>query len=77
MVGVPYDPYGRVEAYAHPYPLRFFDFANEVKVGADFWNFVGDDNGTYDLLLTLYRQVGGDYTVRLDELRAALAARAL
>jgi hypothetical protein len=75
--GVPYDPYGRVDAYAHPYPLRFFDFANEVKIGAAFWNFVGDDNGTYDLLLTLYRQVGGDYTVRLDELRAALAARAL
>jgi hypothetical protein len=75
--GVPYDPYGRVEAYAHPYPLRFFDFANEVKVGADFWNFVGDDGGTYDLLLTLYRQVGGEYTPRLEELRAAIAARAV
>lgn len=75
--GVPYDPYGRADAYAHPYPLRFFDFANEVKIGADFWNFVGNDGGTYDLLLTLYRQVGGEYTPRLDELRAAVAARAV
>lgn len=30
------DPYGRVEAYAHPHPLRFFDFAHEVKMGAAF-----------------------------------------
>lgn len=52
--GVPYDPYGRADAYAHPYPLRFFDFANEVKIGAAFWNFIGDDTGTYDLLVALY-----------------------
>jgi len=74
--GVPYDPYGRLDAYAHPYPLRFFDFANEVKMGAAFWNFVGDDLGTYDLLLALYREVGGEYADQLDDLRAAVAARA-
>jgi hypothetical protein len=56
--------------------LRFFDFANEVKIGADFWNFVGDDDRTYELLLGLYRGVGREYTDRLDELRAAIAARA-
>jgi hypothetical protein len=75
--GVPYDPYGRVEAYNHPHPLRFFDFSNEVKIGAEFWNFVGDDDGTYDLLLDLYRAVGGDYAHRLDDLRGAVAARAV
>jgi Type II restriction endonuclease, TdeIII len=74
--GVPYDPYGRVGAYAHPYPLRFFDFSNEVKIGAAFWNFVGDDRGTYDLLLGLYREVGGEFDQQLDRLRAAVAARA-
>jgi hypothetical protein len=46
-----------------------------VKLGADFWNFVGDDPQTYDLLLTLYRQVGGEYTEQLNELRRALAGR--
>jgi hypothetical protein len=75
--GVPYDPYGRVDAYVHPYPLRFFDFANEVKIGAAFWNVVGDDDGTYDLLIVLYREVGGEYTQQLDELRTAVAERAV
>lgn len=74
--GVPYDPYGRVEAYAHPYPLRFFDFAHEVKMGAEFWNFVGNDPGTHELLLALYREVGAEYTERLDDLRAAVAGPA-
>jgi len=74
--GVPYDPYGRPEAYAHPYPLQFFDFAKEVKLGAPFWNFVGGSAGTYDVLLSLYREVGGEYTQRLDELRAAVAETA-
>lgn len=75
--GVPYDPYGQVDAYAHPYPLRYFDFANEVKIGAAFWNFVGVDGGTYDLLLALYREVGGEYAQQLDDLRAAVATRAV
>lgn len=73
--GVPYNPYGTAEAYAHPYPSRYFDFANEVKLGAEFWNFVGDDDGTYYLLLDLYRQVGMEYTEQLDNLREALAGR--
>jgi hypothetical protein len=74
--GVPYDPYGRIEAYAHPYPLRFFDFEHEVKMGAAFWNFVGDDPGTYDLLLELYREIGAEYTQALDDLRRAIASMA-
>jgi hypothetical protein len=73
--GVPYDPYGRVEAYAHPYPLQFFDFTREVKIGAQFWNFVGNDDGTHDQLLALYRDVGAEYSERLDDLRAAVAGR--
>jgi len=75
--GVPYNPYGTAAAYAHPYPLRYFDFVDDVKLGADFWNFAGDDPGTYDLLLDLYREVGSEFTDALDELRAALAGRAV
>jgi hypothetical protein len=75
--GVPYNPYGTASAYAHPYPLRYFDFQDDVKLGAEFWNFIGDDVGTFDLLLDLYRQVGHEYTVKLDELRAALAGRSV
>jgi type II restriction endonuclease TdeIII len=75
--GVPYDPYGRPAAYSHPYPQRFFDFSREVKIGQDFWNFVGDDPRTYELLLELYRNVGREYHPALDELRAAIAATAV
>ncbi len=73
--GVPYNPYGTAAAYAHPYPPRFFDFPNEVKLGSDFWNFVGGDEGTFDALLDLYRKVGEEYAEQLDALREALAGR--
>jgi hypothetical protein len=75
--GVPYNPYGTAVAYSHPYPARFFDFSGEVKLGPDFWNFLGDDPGTYDLLVDLYRQVGAEYANQLDDLRQALAGRAV
>jgi hypothetical protein len=75
--GVPYNPYGTLAAYAHPYPQRFFDFGHEVKLGQGFWNFVGNDGGTYELLLDLYRDVGSEFTHELDVLRAALAGRAV
>lgn len=72
--GVPYNPYGTAAAYAHPYPARFFDFRNDVKLGVDFWDFVGGP-GTYEQLLGLYRAVGVENTARLDALRQALAGR--
>lgn len=72
--GVPYNPYGTAAAYAHPYPARFFDFTNEVKLGSNFWDFVGGA-GTYGQLLSLYRAVGVEYMPRLDALRAELAGR--
>jgi hypothetical protein len=62
--GVPYDPYGE-GAYAHPYPRRFFDFLGEVKLGSTFWNFIGDDAGTYDELLAVYSEVGSGFSDRL------------
>jgi type II restriction enzyme len=70
--GVPYNPYETAAAYAHPYPTRFFDFANEVKLGDEFWNFVGGA-GTFDQLLDLYRSIGIEYTKELNELRQAHA----
>jgi hypothetical protein len=75
--GVPYNPYGTDEAYAHPYPKRFFDFANEVKLGSAFWNFIGNGPASYEDLLELYRGVGREFGDQLDELRAVLAGRAV
>lgn len=73
--GVPYNPYGTSEAYAHPYPLHMFDFGYEVKLGPELWNFLGNDPATYEQLLDLYREVGADYIQALDSLREALAGR--
>ncbi len=75
--GVPYNPYASLAAYDHPYPKPFFDFANEVRFGAEFWNFIGADDGTYNVLLDLYREVGVEYAEQLDALREALAGRAV
>jgi hypothetical protein len=73
--GVPYNPYSTAAAYNHPYPSRFFDFANEVKLGEEFWDFVGGAAGSYEMLLDLYREVGVEYANRLDGLRQSLAGR--
>jgi len=66
--GVPYNPYG-TSSYAHPYPLRFFDFRREVMLGEEFWNFVGDDRGTFRDLLALYERVGHRFE---EEIRRVL-----
>jgi hypothetical protein len=68
--GVPYNPYGKGD-YRHTYPLAFFDFRYEVMLGQPFWDFVGGA-GTYEELLEIYRQVGEQFTQRLQELRERL-----
>jgi Type II restriction endonuclease, TdeIII len=68
---IPYNPYGK-GTYRHPFALPFFDLQDEVLLGPDFWNFVGDNASTYDDLLTVYREVGETYKARIRELRDRL-----
>jgi hypothetical protein len=65
--GVPYSPYGSTP-YRHSYALPFFDFANEVKMGRPFWDFIGG-GGTYDQLLASYSHVGAEFTAEIEALR--------
>ena len=46
----------------------------QLERGAAAWNCVGGE-GTFDPVLGLYRDVGMEYTNRLDDLRQALAGR--
>jgi hypothetical protein len=46
-------------------------------LGTVFWNFIGDDDATHEELLDVYRNVGTEYGGQLDELREALAGRAV
>ncbi len=72
MLGIPYNPYGRAP-HVHAFALPFFDFANEVMIGEQFWDFVGGP-GTYEELLDLYRRVGDEFSEHLRELRKRLIA---
>lgn len=65
--GVPYNPYGS-SPYTHNYALPFFDFQHEVKLGAEFWEFVGGE-GTYDALLEIYLSVGEQFAGEIEALR--------
>jgi hypothetical protein len=65
--GVPYSPYGTAP-YRHNYALPFFDFANEVKMGSEFWDFIGGP-GTYEQLLALYVRVGEEFAPEIEALR--------
>lgn len=65
--GVPYNPYG-ASAYMHSYALPFFDFASEVKMGREFWDFMGGE-GTYDELLVIYADVGKEFAAEIEALR--------
>ena len=67
--GVPYNPYG-ASRYTHAYALPFFDFANEVMLGEQFWEFVGGE-GTYECLLGVYARVGERYASEIARLRAS------
>jgi type II restriction enzyme len=64
---VPYSPFGS-GLYRHSYALPFFDFANEVKMGGDFWDFIGGD-GSYEQLLAIYVQVGEEFAPQIEALR--------
>jgi hypothetical protein len=65
--GVPCNPYG-ASRYLHAYALPFFDFANKVFMGRQFWDFIGGI-GTYDELLAMYEHVGEEFAREIDALR--------
>ena len=67
--GVPYNPYGSAP-YGHSYALPFFDFENEVKMGREFWDFVGGV-GTHERLLGIYAEVGGEFAAEIEALRGS------
>lgn len=64
--GIPYSPYGSAP-YRHNYALPFFDFENEVKMGRQFWDFLGGD-GTFERLLVIYEQVGAEFAPEIEAL---------
>lgn len=58
FVGFPYNPNGRYGTYAWPTTRIFLDPSVDMLVGKDFWNYVGNDDSTYDELLDCFYEVG-------------------
>ena len=56
-------------AVEHLLSAFIFDFANEVMLGKQFWEFVGGE-GAFEELLGLYARVGGMYAPEIARLRA-------
>ncbi len=66
---LPYNPAGEEESYksAHAIPYKLFDMDNDdnVLIGKDLWNKIGDDDSTYDELLDIFDIVGEEYIQKI------------
>jgi hypothetical protein len=69
IVGMAYNPNGLYGEYAWPTTKYFIDFSTDLKVGRDFWNYVGGATNTYENLLDCFLEVSH---ARRDELRDLL-----
>jgi len=57
---LPFNPYGRRENYNWSFPESYFNMrlSSCVKIGDEYWNYLGKDNGFYDELLQLTDEIG-------------------
>ena len=66
FIAMPYNPY-------HPKPYKrwtirgMLDMDNQLKIDADFWNFLATGDDIYSDLLDCFERVGQELRVKLDE----------
>lgn len=65
FVGMPYNPNGRHGNYGWPTTPIFLDMLTDLKIGPDFWNYLGDSPDTYDELLDCFYEVGRNRRAQL------------
>ncbi|PFG72725.1 Type II restriction endonuclease, TdeIII [Bacillus sp. YF23] len=70
--GLPYNPAGEGNLYrsqSHKLPFALFemDYDPCVLIGAELWNKIGDDENTYDELLSIFEEVGAIYSQRIQD----------
>jgi hypothetical protein len=63
---LPYNPYGKREAYAWSYPGRWFDMKRDevVLIGDEFWDKIGG-LGTYQAFIAAVNEIGVEYKERI------------
>ena len=65
FLGIPYNPY-HPNPYARWTLAGMFDVKNELKVGEEYWDFIGGE-GTYNELLDIFEDVGIKMREEIDE----------
>jgi len=65
FLGIPYNPY-HPNPYARWTLAGMFDVKNELKVGEEYWDFIGGE-GTYHELLDIFENVGIKMREEIDE----------
>ncbi|MEN3335102.1 MAG: hypothetical protein V7641_4467 [Blastocatellia bacterium] len=63
---LPYNPYGRKDAYAWRFPARWFDMRDDpvVLIGDEFWEKIGG-LGTYQAFIDAVNEIGKEYKERI------------
>jgi hypothetical protein len=63
---LPYNPYGRKDAYAWSFPARWFNMREDeaVLIGGEFWDLIGG-KGTYANFIREVNQLGREYRERI------------
>jgi type II restriction enzyme len=64
-IAIPYNPY-EPKPYSRWTMRGMLDLKNELKVGNEFWDFLGG-KGTYQELLDCFEQVGIELRDEIDE----------
>ena len=65
LIAIPYNPY-EPEPYKRWTMRGMLDLDNELKVGKEFWDFLGGD-GAYEELLECFEKVGIEMREEIDE----------
>jgi len=63
-IAIPYNRY-KSQKY-NPWTLKILDLKNEVKVGEEFWDYLGGE-GTYESLLDCFKEVGQDNAKEINK----------
>ncbi|GAP09026.1 type II restriction endonuclease, TdeIII [Bellilinea caldifistulae] len=72
-IGIPYNPY-EPQPYDRWTFQGMFDLERELKVGKEFWDFLGG-KGTYEALLEIFEKVGIELRPEIDQRFSAFTAQ--
>lgn len=59
---LPFNPWGLRANYCHPFPFTYFEMKTSpvVNMGKEYWDFIGNQEGTYEELLELIEDIGAE-----------------